>query len=61
MPVSSPFYIIPGDEFDNAFVAKIRPYPPQADALQQASSEYLAGLMKPFIQKILKIWLAWRR
>jgi hypothetical protein len=39
----------------------IHPYPTQADAIKQASGQYYAGLMKPFLQRILKEWFAWRR
>jgi len=39
----------------------IHPYPTQADALKQASSQYYAGLLKPFLRKILRKWFAWRR
>ena len=39
----------------------IHPYPTQADAVKQASGQYYAGLMKPFLRKVLRKWFAWKR
>lgn len=39
----------------------IHPYPTQSDAIKQAAGQYYAGLMKPFLKKILQKWFAWRR
>ncbi|MDW7760600.1 MAG: mercuric reductase [Acidobacteriota bacterium] len=39
----------------------IHPYPTQADAVKQASGQYYAGLMKPFLKKALGKWFSWKR